>query len=307
MAATASCAVALMLGGCFTGIESTPKITSKDVSRENITVTAEDTFLTDIRPEPFPQWKPGKTFYVTDSKINLALEPTSAPTPQAGSYLWFRRSSEVPSISGTPDVEIVLADENGNEFVHRVNASPADLASRPRLNIPFTIEMSLVDRTRDALKDRTLWIRTPVWFDTDGHALGGLRFIPVRITDVVPGNLVYPVRIEFKPQAYTADAPRSAGVYLAVGSDNKSSRQFADVFYFTDPRKRHPMISDQTWDAIVHSRVQKYMTRDECRLALGAPKSVRTRNAITSLQEMWTYENGVYLIFEDGILQSFRR
>jgi hypothetical protein len=61
------------------------------------------------------------------------------------------------------------------------------------------------------------------------------------------------------------------------------------------------------WQNITRSRVAQDMTREECRLALGSPNSVQRRNAITAIQELWLYENGIYLTFEDGILTSFRQ
>lgn len=42
------------------------------------------------------------------------------------------------------------------------------------------------------------------------------------------------------------------------------------------------------------------MTRDECRLALGAP-------ATTGMVEFWQYSDGIYLLFEENILTRFRR
>ena len=48
------------------------------------------------------------------------------------------------------------------------------------------------------------------------------------------------------------------------------------------------------------------MTRDECRLALGAPNSYRTIPVYNAIVEQWNYDDGLYLIFEDGILTRYR-
>jgi hypothetical protein len=84
-------------------------------------------------------------------------------------------------------------------------------------------------------------------------------------------------------------------------------RSFSNLFSFTDPRRNYPNITDEYWQLITSGTVTTGMTRDECRLALGAPKDVDRQTGYSSVHEMWGYENGIYLIFEDGILVKFRR
>lgn len=290
---------------CFTGIESTPKISDKDLSRERIVVSDEDKYLSDVRHEPFKDWEKGKLLFVTDRRINLALEPTSNPIPDNGDYLAYERFREVPSLTGTRDTEIVLVDSHGREFAHRVNASPDELSVRNKVDIPFTIDMSIVDRTKEMLVGKTLYLRTSMWFDSDGNATSGLKYVPVAIIDVEPGNTVYPVKVKFRVKDYPESQP--AYVFMSVGDSAKSTRNFASLFYFDDPRKRYPQISDENWDYIIHSRVAPYMTREECRLALGSPASIDRHHGTNTYSERWNYENGVYLIFDDGILRNFRK
>ena len=290
---------------CFTGIESTPKISDKNLDRERIVVTDEEKYLTDIMPEQPGDWKEGKLFYVTDSRINLALEPSSHPSPKAGEYLAYKGRRGVPSLTGSLDTEIILSDSHGNEFVHRINTSPEELDSRDKIEIPFAIEMSMVDRTKQELNGKKLYIRTSLWFDNEGNAVRGLKYIPVEVTDVQPGNTIYPVKVKF----ISADNPEAgeAYVYLMVGNALKGARNFASLFYFDDPRKRYPQITDENWKAITHSCVAPYMTREECRLALGNPSSIDRYHGTTTYSERWNYENGISLIFDDGILRNFRK
>ncbi len=290
---------------CFTGIESTPKISDKDLTREKITVTDEEKYLTAIRPQPFKDWEKGKLFFVTDSRINLALEPSPNPTPANGDYLTYDRYREVPSLTGTFDTEIIFADRHGNEFAHRVNASPQELNTREKTEVPFTIDMGMVDKTKEELTGKTFYIRTSMWFDSEGNASTGLKYIPVEVTDVLPGNTVYPVKVKFKAKDYP-DADQ-AYVFMSVGDNARNSRNFASLFYFENPRKRYPQISDENWNYIIHSRVAPYMTREECRLALGNPTSIDRRHGTNTYSERWNYENGIYLIFDDGILRNFRK
>ncbi|QCD41540.1 hypothetical protein E7747_04035 [Duncaniella dubosii] len=60
------------------------------------------------------------------------------------------------------------------------------------------------------------------------------------------------------------------------------------------------------WDKIINGRVALDMTREECRLALGAPREVDRGADNSYIREVWLYENGIYLVFEDGILKLYR-
>lgn len=293
----------LSMPACFTGIESTPKITADDVKKQQATETPEERFLKDIVPVPLSRWEKGKLFYVTDDKINLALEPGSDSYPKAGEYMEFRAVREIPSMTGKPDTELAFATQNGNEVRYRLSFTPEELAGRARLEIPFTIEISLVDEARNALLGQTYYIKTSTWFDDEGMAQRGLKFIPVKITDVTPGNTVYPVKLQF---ITGSGASQPAYLYMSAGDTSRVARSFASLFYFDDPHKRYPQITDEIWDNIIHGRVARDMTREECRLSLGAPKTIDRSPGISTMRELWNYENGIYLIFDDGLLQSYR-
>jgi hypothetical protein len=49
------------------------------------------------------------------------------------------------------------------------------------------------------------------------------------------------------------------------------------------------------------------MTSSECRLALGAPNDYTRVPTTGGMVERWTYDNGVYLMFEDGVLTRYRK
>lgn len=295
----------LSMSACFTGIESTPKITSNDVKKERVNVTKEETYLASVVPQPLADWKPGKKFYVSDDKINLALEPNGLPSPKAGEYLTFREYRTPISLTGTNDTEIVFTDARGNEVTYRITATPEETLERTKIDIPFTIEVSMVDGIREKINGHELYTRTSTWYDDNGNACIGLKFVPVRITAVEPGNLVYPVKVRF--DNLSSDGLKSGWQYMSINDNGGVSRNFSSLFSFKDPHLRYPHISDENWNLIIHGRIAQYMTREECRLSLGSPKTVDRRAAISTLQELWTYDNGIYLIFDDGILQSFRR
>lgn len=297
--------IAAVATSCFTGIESTPRITDKEVSRRNVVVTEEDRWLADVTPQPLAQWQPGKQFYVTDSKISLALEPGN-DAPVQGSVLRYLSSRPVTSLTGGDDTELVFASSSGGEAVYRINADKSELDTRRSISVPFTIEMSMVDSVRSRLVGRDLYVRTSLWYDSVGNAMAGLKYIPVKVIAVEPGNLVYPVKVTFSTSA-GKECPDTASVFMSVGAESHSARNFAALFNFSNPRDRYPMITDANWERIIHGRVAVDMTRDECRLALGSPSHIDRYQGTSAYGERWTYENGVYLIFFDGILSSFRQ
>ncbi len=75
----------------------------------------------------------------------------------------------------------------------------------------------------------------------------------------------------------------------------------------TDPRLNYPQISDNVWNDIVNSRLSKGMTKTEATLALGTPRNIDRGYNHTATYERWTYPDGVFLIFEDGLLVRFNK
>lgn len=294
----------LVLPSCFTGIESTPKITTTDVKRQQVNASEEDKFLSGVNPRRISEWKKGKRFYVTDDKIVLALEPSQNP-PKTGDFIYFDSYRPVMSLTGTEDTEIVFVGKSGEEVVYRIAASPSELDNRSNVYIPFTIDMDLVDETSKLMLGKRLYLKSPVRYDMNGNSYNGIKFVPVTITEVMPGNVVYQVMVQFKVEG--EEPVENAYLYLNVGDAGKSTRNFSSLFYFDDPHLKYPLITDDNWAKIQRGLVVPYMTREECKLSLGAPASVNRRNVISSIQELWSYPNGNYLIFEDGILKSVRR
>ena len=75
---------------------------------------------------------------------------------------------------------------------------------------------------------------------------------------------------------------------------------FQENFTFDNPRDKYPDISDETWKHIQRRIAKIGMTKKECRLALGIPKSKNTdinSNGVTF--EQWVYHS-MYVYFKDG-------
>lgn len=294
---------AMWLTGCFTGVESTPRITDKEVKRQGVVATDEQRFLTDISPAAFSTWRPGKQWLVTGPKVKLVMM-TDAPADHeltAGDTITLAASQQVPGITGTPTTVLTFADKSGNRYDYRVKAN-GDTLGTQRVTIPFTIDLDMVRRVDTAMRGRKLYIVSRMWLDSRGEPVTGRKFVPVTVTSVTGGNDMYPLTVHF----VDSDGIEW-GAYMSVGPDRASTRNFDTLFSFTDPYLRYPTIPADHWEMIVNGEIAEDMTREECRLSLGAPTNIDRRPTYGGVVEQWVYDDGRFLIFHDGLLRQFRK
>lgn len=292
---------AAVCSSCFTGVESTPKITAGEVEKKPARNAGEISFLADIGGQPPAEWQPGKRFYVTDPRIGLIFDP-GAPSLRHGDVIEWSGATESVTITGEPQVELRFTDSSGASMTYRSDGSLSSLGERKALEIPFTVELSLVDSVRTRVDGKTYYILTSMWYDLGDQSFTGQKYVPVTVKEVLPGNSVYPVKLIMADKRGVTFEQ-----FMSVGSNLKAPRGFSKLFSFTDPRLRYPAITDEVWTNIINNRVSPGMTLDECRLALGAPAKVSRRPDHSVLREIWSYENGIYLMFVDGLLTSYRR
>jgi hypothetical protein len=308
----------MMLAGCFTGVESTPRITASDVKKQKVVVTDEQKFLSNIAPEPPSKWRAGKRFRVTDNKISIIFNSSVANTDSlSNSDIYFQSFVLATSLTGNDATDVILTDRHGSFLSYRVNIAQSELAQKERLEIPFTVEYSVVEDVDSIMRGQKYYITTPLWYNHSLHSINGLRHIAVNIESVTPGNHVYPLAVNFKLDKMSVDqkgitslglsADSIYTVFMTVGAERSSTRNFDVVFSFTNPRKKYPNIDENAWSLIEQSKVIIGMNRDECRLALGAPRQIDNIPTSSVVLERWSYDDGVFLIFEDGILTRFRR
>lgn len=291
---------------CFTGIESTPKITANELKRQHISVTPEQQFMSELSPERPAEWKPGKRFFVSDGRISLIFTAASSGTDSLASrVIEFCHVDSVTSVDSHGAAELVFR-LGSDTMRYRPGLEYTDLMSRKRFDVPFTIDLDLVDKVRALMAGNHYWITASRWYDPLSRQpiADSRRYVPVTITDVRPGNPSQPLLVVFRPDA-PADTSEQA-VFMTVGDDRLAIRNFDTLFSFTDVRRRYPSITDHVWDLITRSRVEEGMTRDECRLSIGAPLQIIHGSGTSSMLERWTYADGVYLIFDDGLLTRFR-
>ena len=304
-AITAALGAALALQGCFTGIESTPRITAGEVRRQDAArLTPEMQFLATVAPQPPAQWQRGKQFHVADNRFAKLFPYTDSRADSLeGTAITYIGMQEAPSLTGEGATTIILTTAKADTLMYRVDASPATIASRTRLEIPFTIELDPVQAADSLMRGHIYYISTPLWRRTDGRSCPGKRHIPVRILGVEPGpDGIYPAAVIFSP----ADTPSDTAMVAMSLAGPRAPRNFASLFSFTNPRDAYPHITDEVWELIIHSRVATSMTRDECLLALGAPGRTEQIPTRAGMVERWSYGDGIYLIFEDGILTQYR-
>ncbi len=294
----------LSLSSCFTGIESTPRIeASKDVE-VSLQPTEEQKFVECVKPEAPSQWQPGKQWLVADDKISLIFSPSAENNSSLkGEVITYESRRNIPSITGEDVVELTFVDSKGRKFVYDSGVNVDDFSVRNELVIPFAIEMLPVELADSLMRGNTYYIKSPRWYDAKGNVSHGLRHIAVTIDSVVPGNAIHPLMVAFHQE----NDSQQHYVMMTYGAAANATRNFDVLFSFADPRASYQEIEEETWQLITRSEVKEGMTRDECRLALGAPNSLLRGAAYGEHVERWTYDNGVFLIFEDGILTRFRK
>ena len=305
-------ALALGAGGCFTGVESTPRIRQADVQRQQAAnITSEQRFLSDIRPEAPADWKPGRQWLVANDRISLIFTPASDNSSNLKSHrIFFESVKGATTLTGDDAGEITFRSDDGRRLYYRVpGLTQQKIDTLSSLDIPFAVDIDLVERINNAMAGKKLYVRTPSWYDISTRAaVNGLRHIEVLVDSVVPGdeNFLAAVCFSIVDSSLAKSAGMNNNEYMLYMSRG-GSRSFDTLFAFDNPRNRHPEIQDDVWEYIIRSRIKKNMTRDECRLALGSPPSVERVPTYGGMVERWSYTDGVYLIFEDGYLTRFRQ
>lgn len=296
----------LSLEGCFTGVESTKAITQKDVERAYSGNAGKTTQTIEIKLDTFPDWNMGKRFFVTDNNIRYIF----SPSPQFNADTITLEGKEISydgytigiSIDGRPVVNLHFK-YGTTGLQYNTNRTMDDITRRhsSRLEVPFLVDLDEVERLKDVLRGKSLYIKTSIWYDSNGEMTWGRKYVKVNITDVLPGDKVFPFRIEFN------DAGRTAYVFMSY-RDNYLQRSFDNLFSDADLRQLYPAISDENWQRIINGQIATYMTKEECRLSIGPPDNLERIPTYNGVREYWYYSNGTYLIFdEEGLLTTFRR
>ena len=298
--------ISLAFQSCFTGVESTKKITQDDVDKVIPKGDGVENQVIEIEIDTFPKWEKGKRFHVTDNNIKYIFSPSPqylTDTLQlAGKILTFDSYYISTAVDNRAVININFLCE-GNTYTYPTNKTMHDIESSQnyRLEVPFLVDMDEVGRFKEKLCGMELYVKTPIWYNRNGEMTEGRKYIKVGITNVFPGNKVYPYMIEFN------DGIKTAYLYMSY-RDAYLHRGFNDLFSYVNPRNQYPLIPDETWQLIINGQIARYMTKEECRLSIGAPDQIERIPTYSGIREYWYYTTGTYLVFdEEGLLSNFRK
>lgn len=290
----------MLLTSCFTGIENTGRISDKDVAKVHADEkTEEELFFGSVHPAAFSTWTHGKRFHVSDNNVRLILTPSVDSL--RGHTLVYQGYELLRQIDNTEEALLVFSD-NGKEYRYNTGKTLKELEETPaEYLVPFLTDLDFVSTVDGMLRGRTLYIKSSEWKTPAGETERGVRYVPVVVESVLPGDAVYPFYVTF------AYGGKRAGVYMSSQTSSVKNMSFDKLFAFEDIRKSHKTVSDRNWELITAGKVAIGMTKEECTLSLGAPRSVGRTPTHGGLFERWVYVNGVYLMFENGLLVDFRQ
>lgn len=310
LAAILSFPLSVIFQGCFTGIESTPRITYKDVSRQKAGETPEQVFARQFRVVPLGEWQPGRCFLLADARGSLSYSAPAGKTTRvaAGDTLIYRGLREVPAITGGMAAELVftLSGHPADTLLYRPGGDAAALAGRGNVQMPFLVDLSLVEAASRTLVGKELVTRTDRWLSPDGNDIKGRKFLKVKVTEVNAYDENYPFLVAFS-SLEKDDEKGALLMSTTVGDGVPALRGFDSLFLMADPRDNYPQITDVNWELIRQGKVAEGMTTQEASLSLGSPRDVDRRHDQSLLYERWRYPDGVYLIFENGLLVRYNQ
>ena len=286
--------------GCFTGVESTPRIQDTKGGHADSKSSAEDDFFASVQKQPPGEWHPGKRFTVVDDRFKRLLGASAPPTDLKGHTLTLQGIIPVPTVLGDSVIEINFTSQTSDTpLIFRTNLTPGEWRTRSAFSIPFLVETDMIEVADRLLSGKQLWVKTRT-----GWINGRIRrFVPVEVDSVVPGNETYPMKVSFHAQ----DTPGEHGaVYVTDAGTRVDDRHaFAAYFSLTDMRSQYPGISNANWQAIINGALIVGMSPEEVRLALGAPQEIRNNNTSSILRQQWLYADGRVLQFENKALVSW--
>lgn len=297
------------LGACSTGIEGTKTIKMSREDKRLSRKSDEELLSERITSQPITDWHKGKRFLVADNKAALVYDirsnGSSASTADsvAGAVVRLNGLASATTPGGGNVSVIELRNEN-LVMTYNVGRTVANDTLFTASDMPMMIDLDMVQLADSLLRERKVWTNSRLWYDAADAKLDGEKFRPVTILSVVPGDIYFPLKVNFR----TSDGV-VASMLMNPSSRRPSgneSRTFPSLFLLDDPRDKYSSISEEFWNLICKGKVANGMTKTECRLALGAPSDVVSGHDWDSLLDVWKYSDGSYLQFQDGLLINFR-
>ncbi len=293
-----------MAGCMFTGVESTQRVSEKEVQRTMGELERRQPTMT-LQPflDSVPAWQQGKQFFVTDNQLRLVMFTTAPDTVQlAGQLITYDGYDQGSVLDNRDALNLRFRDRDGKTYVYRTGKTIDQFSAK--YSVPLLIDMDMVADVDRQLRNKEVWIKTPIWYDLGTEEMQrGRQFIRVRIDAVEPGNKVLPLKVKFT----ALDSGERAFLWMSDPNATMHNRDFDSLFSLRDLHENYPEISDATWQLIVRGELVEGMNKEECRLAMGAPKRINQLPNQAGLREYWYYDGGKYLFFVDGLLSQFRK
>lgn len=296
-----------MLTSCFTGIESTKKINLSREDRKLTAPTPEEKFFPGLPGQPLKDWDGGKAFRVTDDRAIMIFE---IATPFYGAPDSLRLKGKTFYYAGThikPDAAgnsiAILKFTDGDYFYFYDTGKESQTAGEhlKSSDIPMLIDLDIVKEANEKLTGQVFWTKSNLWYNAEEERIPGKKYTEVKVEEVMPGNMVFPLLLKLS----TLDGTRFY-VLMNLGNSDKESRSFHTLFSLSDIKKQYPDITPENWELICSGKVSIGMTKLECRLALGNPIEIAAGHDYSQTLDIWTYDNGRILWFEDGKLSKFK-
>lgn len=164
-------------------------------------------------------------------------------------------------------------------------------------------------QARSQLLNKTVYLLTK-----DCHVKNGTdvefgktsqKFIPVVITDL---KQVSKKQIEIYVRTATGiNYLYKVILYKKNNELNESwGLDLKNIFSFDNPKILYPNISDIIWENIKNEQVQIGMSKQECTLSWGEPKTINKTTTINNIHEQWVYKSDSYLYFDNGFLTAIQ-
>ena len=95
--------------------------------------------------------------------------------PSEGDTLTYRNYREVTDLTGKSVVELLFSvcGKPDNIVGYNTNATIGQLKERTQIDVPFTIDLDLLDSVRQSICGKDLYVKTPLWFNRDGSSVNG--------------------------------------------------------------------------------------------------------------------------------------
>lgn len=300
-------AAAMLLHSCYyaRGVVA-PKVTDKVVARSVASIERHQGRAT-LKPwvDSVPAWQPGKRIYVTDDQARLMMA-TSADYDTdtlhlGGKVLTYAGYTTGSVLDNNADLNLRF-NYGGTTLVLPTHKTASQFGSD--YTLPFMIDLDMVHSFAQQLEGKEIFVKTSIWYDCrTQEMIDGRKYIKVRVDSVLPGNKVLPLRVVFTALDGTG---QRAMQLMSNGIGTQHSRDFDALFSVKDPHEAYPQISDDVWRMITLGKVTIGMTKEECRLAKGSPKSTLQDPDSGGLHEWWLYDGGGNLYFVDGVLEKIR-